>query len=471
MPRPSCCSGRPLCRPAEHQHRAADRTRPRVAGAREGRRGHQALDGAAARAHRRREARRSARRRRPAWCRCAKPRRGVPAPQFAPAGQSTQMIVGADATDDAHHPLGQRAALWRLRLKRVYYSAFSPIPDAASALPLQAPPLVREHRLYQADWLMRFYGFAHDEIVPPPPAACCRWMSTPSWPGRWRTRALPGRPGPRTARDAAARARPRREGGRPPAARAARAPRARDDLKRLHVPTRKVLPFVELADTDLAGFRGRGAQRCWRTRCRPSEVHWLAEHDADADLFANPSEGATSRRSRSRQGGHALTCRARRSCAVRAWWCCTSEPSRFALLYRLLWRLVHEPALRNDPLDADMLQAPADGAGGAARHPQDEGFVRFRQVPDDEHPGEMLHVAWFEPAHHIVEANGAVVRAPLRQMRWAILTPERSCAGTASSCCSAPGGQARRRTAGRCGRALWLTYYQHIFNPARLKLR
>jgi hypothetical protein len=48
-----------------------------------------------------------------------------------------------------------------------YYSAFSPIPDAARALPLAAPPTVREHRLYQADWLMRFYGFTHDEIVPP----------------------------------------------------------------------------------------------------------------------------------------------------------------------------------------------------------------------------------------------------------------------------------------------------------------
>jgi putative DNA modification/repair radical SAM protein len=87
------------------------------------------------------------------------------APRFAPAGQSTQMIVGADASDD-RHILGTSAMLYgAYRLKRVYYSAFSPIPDASRALPLAAPPLVREHRLYQADWLMRFYGFAHDEIV------------------------------------------------------------------------------------------------------------------------------------------------------------------------------------------------------------------------------------------------------------------------------------------------------------------
>ncbi len=88
------------------------------------------------------------------------------APHFAPGGQSTQMIVGADATDD-RTILATSAGLYGVhRLRRVYYSAFSPIPDAARALPLIAPPTVREHRLYQADWLMRFYGFAHNEIVP-----------------------------------------------------------------------------------------------------------------------------------------------------------------------------------------------------------------------------------------------------------------------------------------------------------------
>ncbi|MBR0756976.1 putative DNA modification/repair radical SAM protein [Bradyrhizobium jicamae] len=89
----------------------------------------------------------------------AKPQR------FAPAGQSTQMIVGADSADDSTI-LNTSANLYgAYKLKRVYYSAFSPIPDASRALPLIAPPLVREHRLYQADWLMRFYGFDVGEIV------------------------------------------------------------------------------------------------------------------------------------------------------------------------------------------------------------------------------------------------------------------------------------------------------------------
>ena len=86
------------------------------------------------------------------------------APKFAPAGQSTQMIVGADAASDADI-VGKASKLYdRFALRRVYYSAFSPIPDASAVLPLQRPPLMREHRLYQSDWLMRFYGFASKEV-------------------------------------------------------------------------------------------------------------------------------------------------------------------------------------------------------------------------------------------------------------------------------------------------------------------
>jgi putative DNA modification/repair radical SAM protein len=87
------------------------------------------------------------------------------APKFAPAGQSTQMIVGADATSDADIIRMSSGLYSSYRLKRVYYSAFSPIPSASAALPLKAPPMVREHRLYQADWLYRCYGFSVEEIA------------------------------------------------------------------------------------------------------------------------------------------------------------------------------------------------------------------------------------------------------------------------------------------------------------------
>ncbi len=89
---------------------------------------------------------------------------GRRAERFAPAGQSTQMIIGADGADDVAVLRTASRLYSGYRLRRVYYSAFSPIPDASAALPLVEPPLLREHRLYQADWLMRFYGFSAEEI-------------------------------------------------------------------------------------------------------------------------------------------------------------------------------------------------------------------------------------------------------------------------------------------------------------------
>ncbi|MBU2275822.1 MAG: putative DNA modification/repair radical SAM protein [Gammaproteobacteria bacterium] len=176
-------------------------------------------------------------------------------PHFAPGGQSTQMIVGADATNDSTI-LATSARLYGThRLRRVYYSAFSPIPDAARALPLIAPPTVREHRLYQADWLMRFYGFTHDEIVPRhpsnqgSPAGMLALDMDPklAWAIAHRERfpvnlntaprelllRVPGFGVQTVDRLLAAR----------------RVRRLRHaDLARLHVPLKKVLPFVEAAD-------------------------------------------------------------------------------------------------------------------------------------------------------------------------------------------------------------------------------
>jgi putative DNA modification/repair radical SAM protein len=96
----------------------------------------------------------------------AEPKTRAKKPVFAPAGQSTQMIVGATPSAD-RQILGTASRLYQgYGLRRVYYSAFSPIPDAHRGLPPAAPPLLREHRLYQADWLLRFYGFGVEEIVP-----------------------------------------------------------------------------------------------------------------------------------------------------------------------------------------------------------------------------------------------------------------------------------------------------------------
>ena len=95
-----------------------------------------------------------------------KPARRAKPPRFAPAGQSTQMIVGADDADDRSILHTSHGLYSDYRMRRVYYSGFSPIPDASSKLPIKPPPLLREHRLYQADWLLRFYDFKVEEIAP-----------------------------------------------------------------------------------------------------------------------------------------------------------------------------------------------------------------------------------------------------------------------------------------------------------------
>jgi len=175
--------------------------------------------------------------------------RGRTAPRFAPAGQSTQMIVGADSANDSTI-LNTSANLYgAYKLKRVYYSAFSPIPDASRALPLIAPPLVREHRLYQADWLMRFYGFDVGEIVDGAAQGMLPLDIDPklAWALRHRDRfpldvnrasreellRVPGFGTKAVDRIIATR--------RVTSIRAA-------DLARLHIPRNKALPFIVLSD-------------------------------------------------------------------------------------------------------------------------------------------------------------------------------------------------------------------------------
>ncbi|WP_254511194.1 putative DNA modification/repair radical SAM protein [Anatilimnocola floriformis] len=93
---------------------------------------------------------------------------GLHPPRFAPAGQSTQMIVGATDSPDADILQTATELYDKHQLRRVYYSAYSPIPHADARLPGKSPPLVREHRLYQADWLMRYYGFDTQELIVSP---------------------------------------------------------------------------------------------------------------------------------------------------------------------------------------------------------------------------------------------------------------------------------------------------------------
>ena len=178
--------------------------------------------------------------------------RRATAPRFAPGGQSTQMIVGADATND-RTILSASAGLYSgFKMRRVYYSAFSPIPDASSRLPLVQPPLMREHRLYQADWLIRFYGFAHDEIVPDDTNNTSGMLSLDTDPKlAW---ALANRVRFPVNLNTAPREMLLRVPGLgvQSVQRILQSRRVRQirlsDLQRLHVPLKKVMPFVLLPD-------------------------------------------------------------------------------------------------------------------------------------------------------------------------------------------------------------------------------
>ena len=217
-------------------------------------------------------------------------------------------------------------------------------------------------------------------------------------------------------------------------------------------------------ETDFAGFRAQ-ARALLAAAVPPEAVQWSTQARND-DLFADAAPPL------------ALTASpAAPAVAVPPSFLALCErvvlhrdPQRFALLYRLLWRLSREPMLRHDPLDTDMLRARAMAhAVGHDIHKM-RAFVRFREVQDGDAAGP-LHVAWFEPEHHIVVANAPWFMRRFAQMRWAILTPD---------CCAqwrpggaleiSPGVGREQAPPADAGEQLWLTYYRNIFNPARLKL-
>ncbi|MFL6551439.1 MAG: putative DNA modification/repair radical SAM protein [Povalibacter sp.] len=174
------------------------------------------------------------------------------APRFAPGGQSTQLIVGADDASDQLIIEKSSTLYSSYQLRRVYYSAFSPIADSSKVLPSRAAPLMREHRLYQADWLMRFYGFTAGEIfeqsdgmldLEVDPKLAWALKHREQFPidinvcSREQLLRVPGLGTKAVARILAARR-----------VRAI----TRDDLQRLHVPLKRVLPFLKFVGTERA---------------------------------------------------------------------------------------------------------------------------------------------------------------------------------------------------------------------------
>ncbi|MEP7303562.1 MAG: UdgX family uracil-DNA binding protein [Caldimonas sp.] len=218
-----------------------------------------------------------------------------------------------------------------------------------------------------------------------------------------------------------------------------------------------------VSQTDLGGFR-RACRSLWAAQVEPRRVSWHTAEDADGDLFGTgsaPDPAATDGAPPVHVPAVFLPL-------------CESvilhrDPHRFGLLYHLLWRLQTEPGLRHDPLDADWVRVAQMAQEVRREMHKMKAFVRFRSV-EQANGGAPLHVAWFEPEHHVVEATAPFFARRFTAMHWAILTPDRSVRWDGEQLVFAPGARRDEAPPADAGEALWLTYYQSIFNPARLKL-
>jgi probable DNA metabolism protein len=241
------------------------------------------------------------------------------------------------------------------------------------------------------------------------------------------------------------------------------------------------------SDDDAAGFRA-AARQLLRARVAPERVRWTVARAAAADLF-DGGEGdagddaapdASPDASPEAAGaGLPVTLPAPLidlidQAALHA------DRDRHALLYRLAWRLLHEPALRHDPLDPDRLRAEQMARAVRREMHKMTAFVRFRPISDTVDAGagdrqgtrlsHVSHVAWFEPEHHVVEATAPFFARRFAQMDWAILTPSRCVRWDGRELQFGPGARRDEAPGADAAEGLWLTYYQSIFNPARLKL-
>lgn len=226
----------------------------------------------------------------------------------------------------------------------------------------------------------------------------------------------------------------------------------------------KVRPVVLASETDLAGWRAQ-ARALLLEGLPPGQVAWSIS-GAERDLFTLIPEQPDSAAAAGNSAGAGPPV-PRRFIALAEDAILHSDPARLAVLYHLLWRLTHgEPKLL--AVAADPLLRRAEVMAAAVRRDihKMHAFVRFRTVTDDD--GEMS-VAWFEPAHHIVEKAAPFFVRRFSDMRWSILTPRR---------CAHWDGEALSFAAGHAGGEpadddaiddLWRRYYASIFNPARLK--
>ena len=209
-------------------------------------------------------------------------------------------------------------------------------------------------------------------------------------------------------------------------------------------------------ETDLAGFREE-AQALLAHQVPPESVQWETSAQ-NCDFFVETSSLADRSRSLPKAASAIVPASFMRLCEVVV---LHHDTDRFALLYRLLWRLVHEPSLRHDPIDADMLHAHQMGQAVRRDLHKMKTFVKFHEVCGG--AAQALQMAWFEPTHHIIEAVAPWFAKRMPQQRWVIFAPERSveCDGLKLHFGS---GLARESVpAADAGDEAWLACYRRVF--------
>ena len=211
-------------------------------------------------------------------------------------------------------------------------------------------------------------------------------------------------------------------------------------------------------ETDLAGFREE-ARVLLSHQVPPEAVHWSTARAQNNDLYRDPAMAADSRPQSVPKAASAIVPASfLRLCEIMV---LHQDPERFALMYRLLWRLVHEPGLRNDPLDPDMLHAHQMGQSVRRDIHKMKTFVRYNEA--EEGAANPLLVAWYEPAHHIVEVVAPWFAKRSPQARWAIVTPERSVEWDGQQLHFAPGLRRAESPAVEAPAAAWLACYRRVF--------
>ena len=220
---------------------------------------------------------------------------------------------------------------------------------------------------------------------------------------------------------------------------------------------------VELPEPDDFEFWRERARALIQCDVPPDRIAWI-EPGGSGDLFAHGERRAPV------PPGDAPAVRANRrfvSLAKNA--ALHSDPERFALLYRLLWRLQANPRMIEDKADPDVRRIEELDKNVRRDSHKMHAFVRFRLVEDEETDGEH-YVAWFEPEHHILRANAGFFMRRFANMRWSILTPQGSLHWDGETMREGPPAERADAPGGDPIEDLWRTYYASIFNPARLKV-